>query len=66
MKRQRDETISIFTRRFPGFYYNMPKEIQPPEVVARLIYATIFHLNMLFLLMERRLVTLQQMLNDSK
>jgi hypothetical protein len=66
MHRHRDETISIFNRRFSSFYYKMPKEIQRPEVVARLCYATTFHSDLTFLLMKGRNVTLQQMFDDAQ
>ena len=66
MKRQRDETITMFNKRFHNLYYKMPKEIQPTEAVAKLCYATTFHPDLSFLLMERRLVTLQQMFSDAQ
>jgi hypothetical protein len=55
LKRQSNETISTFSRRFSSIYYNFPKEIQPTEVVAMLHYATTFHPDLSFLLMERNL-----------
>jgi hypothetical protein len=44
----------------------MPKRIQPSKVVAMLCYATTFHPDLSFLLMERRSATLQQMFNDAQ
>jgi hypothetical protein len=66
LKRQSNETISIFSRRFSSIYYNFPKEIQPTEVVAMLHYTTTLHPNLSFLLMERRSESLQQMFNDAQ
>jgi hypothetical protein len=66
LKRQSDEVISIFSRRFSSIYYNLPKEIQPTEVVAMLHYATTLHSNLSFLLMERRPKSLQQMFNNAQ
>ena len=66
IQRQRDETISMFNRIFSSLYYKMPKAIQPPEVVARLCSATTFHLDLTFLLMERRFVTLQHIFDDAQ
>jgi hypothetical protein len=66
MKRQSNETVSTFSRRFSSLYYNLPKEIQPTEVVAMLHYATTFHPDLSFLLMERRYKTLQQMFDDAQ
>lgn len=66
MKRQKDETISMFNRRFHIFYHKMPKEIQPFEASTRLCYATTFHPDLSFLLMERQYVTLQQIFFDAQ
>jgi hypothetical protein len=66
LKRQSNETISTFSRRFSSIYYNFPKEIQPTEVVAMLHYATTLHPDLSFLLMERRPKSLQQMFNDAQ
>jgi hypothetical protein len=66
LKRQSNEVISIFSRRFSSIYYNFPKEIQPTEVVAMLHYTTTLHPDLSFLLMERRPKSLQQMFNDAQ
>jgi hypothetical protein len=66
LKKQSNETISIFSRRFSSIYYNLSKEIQPTEVVAMLHYATTLHPDLSFLLMERRPKSLQQMFNDAQ
>jgi hypothetical protein len=66
LKRQRNETIFTFSRRFSSIYYNLPKEIQPIEATAMLHYATTFHPEVSFLLMERRPKSLQQMFNDAQ
>jgi hypothetical protein len=44
----------------------LPKEIQPTEVVSFLHYATTFHPDLSFLLMETRSKSLQQMFNDAQ
>ena len=56
--------MSSFNKRFAIFYYNMPKEIQPLENTAKLYYATNFPLELSFLLLERKFVTLQHMFID--
>jgi hypothetical protein len=66
LKRQSDEVISIFSRRFSNIYYNLPKEIQPTEVAAMLHYTTTLHPDLSFLLMERRPESLQKMFNDAQ
>ena len=64
MKKQEDETLSSFNRRFARFYYNMPKEIRPLEDAAKLCYALTFPQELSLLLLERKSVTLQHMFID--
>ena len=66
MRIMKDETISNFSRRFSSLYYKLPNEIQPIEVIAMLHYATTFHPDLSFLLMERRSKSLQKMFNDAQ
>ena len=66
MKRQKDENVSMFNRRFSGFYYKMPKEIKPSEVTSMLSYEMEFHPDLALILIERKSMTLQQMFNDSQ
>jgi hypothetical protein len=65
MRRMKDETISNFNGRFASIYYKLPNEIQPTDAIAMLHYATVFHLDLYFLMMERRSKSLQQMFNDA-
>jgi hypothetical protein len=48
MQRQRDETVSMFSKRFSSFYHKMHKEIQLPEAATMLCYATTFYSDYLF------------------
>jgi hypothetical protein len=66
MKKQGNETVSMFNRRFHSFYHKMPKGIQPTEVVSMLYYAIALHPDLSLLLMERKYVSLQQMFNDAQ
>ena len=65
MERQEGETMSSFNMMFARFYYNMSKEIQPLENAAKLYYASTFPPKLSLLLLERKSVTLQQMVVDS-
>ena len=58
MKKQEGETMPSFNKRFARFYYNRPKEIQPLEDAAKFYYASTFHSEFSFLLLERNSVTL--------
>jgi hypothetical protein len=66
MKRRKDETVTKFNRRFHSFYLNMPKDIQPSEIVARLFYTTTHHPDIAFYLRERKSLTLQQMFTNAE
>lgn len=66
MKRQSDETVSNFSRRFASHYYQMPEEIQPPEGTAKLYYAMAFHSDFSFYLLKRKSVSLQQMFSNAQ
>ena len=65
MERQEDETMQSFNKRFASFYYNMPKEIQPLENIAKLYYASTFPPKLSLILLEIKSVTLQQTFFDS-
>jgi hypothetical protein len=66
IKKQEDETMSSFNRRFSSVYYELPKAIQPPEGTAKLYYATTLPSNLFLFLSERRSATLQQMFIDAQ
>jgi hypothetical protein len=66
VRKMKDETISNFNRRFVSLYFKLPNEIQPTETISMLHYATTFHPDLYFLLMERRSKSLQQMFNDAQ
>jgi len=66
MKKQKDDTVSMFNRRYFNFYHNIPRDIQPSEATTRLYYPTTFHPSLSFILMERKYLTLQQMFIDAQ
>jgi len=65
IKKQEDETMSSFNRRFFSVYYELPKVIQPLEG-AKLYYAATLPSNLFLFLWERRFATLQQIFIDSQ
>ena len=65
MKKHKGETMSSFKRRFEICYYSMPKEIQPLEGAAKLLYTFVFPPKMSLLILERKSITLQNMFDDS-
>ena len=66
MERHKDETVSMFNRGFSSLYYNMPKEVQPPEVVSMLHYVTTFQSDLSFLLMERKSMSFYHIFNNAQ
>jgi hypothetical protein len=53
-----------FNRRFESLYHNLPIEICPSEVVAKVYYALAHHPDLAFYLRERKSSTLEQMFID--
>ena len=50
IKKQEDETVSTFNRRFSNVYYEFSKPIQPPEGATKLYYATTLPSNLFLFL----------------
>ena len=65
LKRPKNESISVISRKFSSIYYNFSEEIQPSETAAMLHYEATLHPNFSFLLMERRPESLQKMFSDA-
>jgi hypothetical protein len=63
--RKEDEALATFNKRFHSFYYNMPIEIRPTEVVAMVQYTMAQHPNLFLYLRERKSPSLQQMFVDA-
>ena len=61
LRRKKDETIAIFSKRFNKMYGRIPAEIKPSETSAKLTYANAFDHEFSLLLRERRPVTLLNM-----
>jgi hypothetical protein len=66
LRREQDEVVIAFNRRFHNFYLNMPMEIQPTEVVAMVQYTIAQHPDLFLFLRERRSSSLQQMFTDAE
>jgi hypothetical protein len=66
LRREDDETIVQFNRRFHSIYHTMPIEIWPTEVVSMVQYAMAQHPNLFLCLREIKLPSLQKMFADAK
>ena len=61
LRRNKDETITDFLKRFNKMYDRIPTEIKPSETSAKLTYANAFDHEFSLRLRERRPVTLLNM-----
>jgi hypothetical protein len=66
LRREDDETIVQFNRRFHSIYHSMPIEIRPTEVVSMVQYTMAQHPNLFLYLRERKSPSLQQMFVDAE
>jgi hypothetical protein len=66
LRREQDETVIVFNRRFHNFYLNMPMEIQPTEVAAMVQYTIAQHPDLVIFLRERRSSSLHQMFTNAE
>jgi hypothetical protein len=66
LRREHDEVVIVFNRRFHNFYLNMPMEIQPTEVTAMVQYTIAQHPDLVLFLRERRSSSLQHMFTDAE
>jgi len=53
-RREEEESLSIFNRRFYNIYHDMPLEIQPTESVSMVYYVMTQHSEHVLLFLERK------------
>ena len=56
--------MSSFNRIFARFYYNMPKEVQPLENIAKIYYVVTIPPELSLLLLEIKSTTMHHMFTD--
>jgi hypothetical protein len=66
LKREQDEALSVFNRRFYGIYHDMPLEIRPTETVAMIHYVMGLHSELSLLLLERKSSSLRSLFEDAQ
>ena len=66
LRREKDEVVIVFNRRFHNFYLNMPMEIQPIEVASMVHYTIAQHPDLVIFLRERRSSSLHHMFTDAE
>ena len=65
LKREEDETLPIFNRRFYNTYHAMPLDIWPIETIAIIYYLMGLHSKLALLLLERKYSSLSIMFEDA-
>jgi hypothetical protein len=65
LRRGEDEALVIFNRRFFSAYHSMPVEIRPTETDAMVYYIMAQHLELVFLLRERKSSSLIHLFEDA-
>jgi hypothetical protein len=65
MKKEHNETLSTFNRRFCSIYHAMPLEIRPTETTAMIYYVMELHSKLSLLLLERKSSSLSILFEDA-
>jgi hypothetical protein len=66
LKREQDEALPVFNRRFYSIYHDMPLEIRPTETAAMIYYVMGLHSELVLLLLERKSSSLRSCLKMLK
>jgi hypothetical protein len=66
LKREKEESLTVFNRRFHRTYYDIPLEIQPTEIAAMVYYLMAQHNELVLLLLERKSSSLGNLFEDAR
>jgi hypothetical protein len=66
LKREQDEALPVFNRRFYRAYHDMPLEVRPTETTAMIYYVMGLHSDLVLLLLERKSSSLTQLFEDAQ
>jgi hypothetical protein len=66
LKREQDEALPVFNRRFYRVYHDMPLEVRPTETFAMIYYIIGLHSELALLLLERKSPSLIQLFEDAR
>jgi hypothetical protein len=66
LKREQDEALPVFNRRFYRAYRDMPLEVRPTETTAMIYYVMGLHSDLVLLLLERKSSSLTQLFEDAQ
>jgi hypothetical protein len=66
LKREKEESLTIFNKRFYRTYYDIPLEIWPTEIAAMVCYLMDQHNELVLLLLERKSSSLRNLFEDTQ
>ena len=66
LRREEEEVLSVFNRRFYNIYHDMPLEIWPIETTSMVYYVMAQHLELVLLLLERKSLSLTCLFEDAQ
>jgi hypothetical protein len=66
LKREKDEALFVFNRRFYNNYRGMPLEIHPTETTSMIYYVMSLHSELALLLLERISSSLRSLFEDAQ
>jgi hypothetical protein len=66
LKREKDEALFVFNRRFYGIYHDMPLAIWPIETAAMIYYVMGLHSELSLLLLEMKSSSLRSLFEDAQ
>jgi hypothetical protein len=66
LKREKEESLTVFNRRFHRTYYDIPLEIRPTEIAAMVYYLMAQHNELVLLLLERKSSSLGNLFEDAQ
>jgi hypothetical protein len=66
LKREQDEALPVFNRRFYRVYHDMPSEVRPTETFAMIYYIMGLHSDLVLLLLERNSPSLTRLFEDAQ
>jgi hypothetical protein len=66
LRRDEEEPLSIFNKRFYNTYHNMSLEIRPTEIIAMVYYVMAQHSKLVLILLERKSSSLSCLFEDAQ
>jgi len=66
LKREQNEALPVFNRRFYRVYHDIPSEVRPTETAAMIHYVACLHSELALFLLERKSSSLSQLFENAQ